>query len=78
MPTEAALRDQPGVDKLIEVKRQRRREDAEAAGDDAGRETLRPDRDEQPEQIEPGFLGKGRESPDHSLLFHAIIRLSFN
>ena len=52
-----------------QMKRQGCRQHAETVRDDARRETFGPDRHEQPEQVEPGFLGQRPERADRSFLF---------
>ena len=42
----------------------------EHLGNDSGRQPLLTARHEQPEQLEPGFLGKGAECGDGVLLVH--------
>ena len=46
---------------LRQMKRQRRRLHPEPLGDDPGRQTLRTGRDQEAEQLQPGFLGQRPE-----------------
>ena len=68
LPADAALRHQPGMGELLQMKGQRRRQDAERAGNASRRQTVRPALHQQTERFEPrvvrerakrgnGFLG---------------------
>src|SRR5260370_39384852 len=65
------------MDELLKMKRKRGGHHAELVGDDPGGQPLRTARDEQAEQLEPGFLGEGAERRDRKFLIHrAVTKIS--
>ena len=51
LPAQTTLRDEPSMDELCEMERERGRLHPEPLGDYPGRQTLGAARDEQPEQV---------------------------
>ena len=74
LAAQAPLGHQPGMQQLLQMKGQRGRRDAEPLGDRASRQPVGPGRHQQPEQRQPGILGKGAERRDRLVLVHELLR----
>jgi hypothetical protein len=71
LPPETALGNEPGVRQVREVERERGRDNAEPFGNNTRRKTLGSGGDQQTEELQARFLGKGAERGDRTLLIHS-------
>ena len=66
----AFLADEPGVDKLFQMKRQRIGRNIKLFGECSGRESVGSRNDQSAEHPEAHFLGEGRKGFDNIDFFH--------
>src|SRR5579884_104587 len=71
LAAESTLGEEAGMQKLLEMERQRCRQHPEPLRDDAGPQTGRPLRYQQAKRVEAGLLGERAERGNRVLLVHA-------